>query len=492
MCVVAALTSFSRRCCMILVILVAIAQFNEVVSEEKESLLIVIRSQSNEFHNRIAGETKQRLEMQAEDYQLDVKVLLMHEEWPIESSWIILPLMPSIAQKYADDFHWIMFIEENTHVDLKRLILNVLPKYSFKDEIYVGRCLVDQHITIIHHFAFHQGGLEKFHYPDFHAGWLVSQAFLKLIGENWDFAKKGTDFQIDVQHEIAMYFDNELGIKMTCSSEICGVADKEDCVTWVDYAIPDCGYNITLDHILISVKTTKMFHDSRIKVVKDTWGKFAKNILYYSNITDQAVPSIDCGVPNTNIGHCGKMEVIIKDAHSNKELSQFSWLVIADDDSIIGLAQMVKLLNCYKPNIPTVLGERYGFGLNSGRGYGYITGGGSMVMSRGAINAWIEKNCQCPAIDSPDDMILGHCFSGLVGIPVVHSPRFHQARPDDYSTGYITNLQPVSFHKHWENDPVKVYETYFAADDRAAFSTSGASSADENNTPSKSSGKDEL
>jgi len=171
-------------------------------------------------------------------------------------------------------------------------------------------------------------------------------------------------------------------------------------------------------------------------------------------------------------------------------------LVIADDDSIIGLTQLVKLLNCYKPSIPVVLGERYGFGLNSGHGYGYITGGGGMVMSRSAINAWIENDCQCPSIDTPDDMILGQCFSGVVGIPVIHSPRFHQARPEDYSVGYITNLQPVSFHKHWEVDPIKVYETYFAADDHAEFlpntSISNDKPTDEFNSVQKTSAKDEL
>ena len=163
------------------------------------------------------------------------------------------------------------------------------------------------------------------------------------------------------------------------------------------------------------------------------------------------------------------MEVIIRQAFEKENLNTFPWLVIADDDSIIGLSALVKLLNCYNSDDPIVLGERYGYGLTSARGYSYITGGGSMVMSRGAIKAWVEKDCRCHTIDSPDDMVLGQCFSYSVGAPVVHSPRFHQARPQDYSDGYLQNLQPVSFHKHYEIDPIKIYEKYFAKNDDAAF-----------------------
>ena len=481
----------------ILAFFVIVLLFANANADEENGLLVIIRSQSNEYHNRVAVETKQKLDTYAKQHNLNVKVLVMHHEWPVESAWIILPLMPSIAHKYADDFAWVMFIEENTSVNLKRLFSNVLSKYDFREEVYIGRCLVDQEISIIHHFAFHDGGLKNFSFPDFHAGWVLSKTLVQRIADQWDFEKKNSDFQIDVQHEIAMYLDKQFGVKMTCCSEICGVVEKDSCATWVEYSIPDCGNTITLDDILISVKTTKQFHDSRVKIVQDTWGKFLKHILYYSNITDSSIPTIDCGIPNTVIGHCGKMEVIINDAHNKPELAEFSWLVIADDDSIIGISQLVKLLNCYNTNVPVVLGERYGFRLNSGYGYSYVTGGGSMVMSRGAIKAWVDHDCKCPSIDAPDDMFLGQCFSTVIGVPVIHSPRFHQARPNDYSKGYLTNLQPVSFHKHWLIDPTKVYEKYFDADDRMMFSLHDSAVDDSfalnaENFAAKVSAKDEL
>lgn len=50
-----------------------------------------------------------------------------------------------------------------------------------------------------------------------------------------------------------------------------------------------------------------------------------------------------------------------------------------------------------------------------------------MVFSREAIRRLLASKCRCYSHDAPDDMVLGMCFSGL-GIPVTHSPLFHQVR----------------------------------------------------------------
>lgn len=50
-----------------------------------------------------------------------------------------------------------------------------------------------------------------------------------------------------------------------------------------------------------------------------------------------------------------------------------------------------------------------------------------MVFSRKAVQKLLASKCRCYSMDAPDDMVLGMCFSGL-GIPVTHSPLFHQVR----------------------------------------------------------------
>ena len=44
--------------------------------------------------------------------------------------------------------------------------------------------------------------------------------------------------------------------------------------------------------------------------------------------------------------------------------------------------------------MPVVIGERYGYGLNTGRGYPYLTGGGGMLLSRAAVEVWQTEGCQ--------------------------------------------------------------------------------------------------
>ncbi|XP_009072367.1 PREDICTED: beta-1,3-glucosyltransferase-like, partial [Acanthisitta chloris] len=194
-------------------------------------------------------------------------------------------------------------------------------------------------------------------------------------------------------------------------------------------------------------------------VVKQTWEREAALIEYYSDYADISIPTIDLGIPNTDRGHCGKTFAILE-RFLNRTSPRTPWLVIVDDDTLISIFRLRKLLSCYDPDEPVFLGERYGYGLGTG-GYSYITGGGGMVFSRIAVQKLLASKCRCYSMDAPDDMVLGMCFSGL-GIPITHSPLFHQARPMDYPKDYLSHQVPVSFHKHWNIDPVKVYFTWLA------------------------------
>ncbi|RCN27807.1 hypothetical protein ANCCAN_26456 [Ancylostoma caninum] len=187
------------------------------------------------------------------------------------------------------------------------------------------------------------------------------------------------------------------------------------------------------------------------------------------------------------LGHCGKTFVILRhyvnSLNENSEDEGFSWLVIADDDTLLSIPRLAQLLSCYgddekvvtHPNIvlvirlnmitsafKVILGERYGYGFsNSGRdGYDYPTGGSGMVFSSSAAKA-IVSGCDCPAYDSPDDMIIGIC-ARRSGIVIVHSAAFHQARPIDYPQPYLRRILPISFHKFDDVDPYQVYIDYLS------------------------------
>lgn len=135
----------------------------------------------------------------------------------------------------------------------------------------------------------------------------------------------------------------------------------------------------------------------------------------------------------------------------NKE--SVPWLLIADDDTLLNLYNLAELLSCYDSSEAIALGERYGYST-----YDYITGGGGMVFSRKCVEM-IVHNCGCPANDSPDDMIIGMCLL-RIGIPIIHSPLFHQARPDDYSPELLASQRPISFHNFWNMDPIVEYDKW--------------------------------
>ncbi|KAG7255996.1 hypothetical protein CRUP_012389 [Coryphaenoides rupestris] len=100
------------------------------------------------------------------------------------------------------------------------------------------------------------------------------------------------------------------------------------------------------------------------------------------------------------------------------------WLLVVDDDTLISLPRLRSLLRCYDATEAVSLGERYGYGLGQ-KGYSYTTGGAGMVFSRTAVTKILSGGCSCYHDDAPDDMVLGMCLSTL-GVPVTHSPLFHQ------------------------------------------------------------------
>ncbi|EYC42131.1 hypothetical protein Y032_0541g3179 [Ancylostoma ceylanicum] len=201
-----------------------------------------------------------------------------------------------------------------------------------------------------------------------------------------------------------------------------------------------------------------------VPVIQRTWGASLSSVKFFSDIANDSIPTIDSGIPNAVRGHCGKTLVILRhfvsSLNKNSMDERFSWLVIADDDTLLSIPRLLQLLSCYGKDEKVILGERYGYGFsNSGRdGYDYPTGGSGMVFSSSAAKT-IVSDCECPAHDSPDDMIIGIC-ARRSGVVIVHSAAFHQARPVDYPQPYLRRILPISFHKFDDVDPYQVYTDY--------------------------------
>ncbi|KAK6485874.1 beta-1,3-glucosyltransferase-like [Huso huso] len=437
-------------------------EFSKRLLDLKE-IVFVIQSQGNSFHENHAEKQRQEILQQAANSEQNLPiVLLIHKLSENEAGWSILPIMPRFSATYGRNSSWIFFLEEETTLKIPKL-LETLSRFDKEQEWFLGKPLHDDESTIIHHYAFADNPT-VFKYPDFAAGWALSMPLINRLAKKVKDEPLKSDFTIDLKHEIALYiWENGNGPSLTPVQELCtkeeGSPAAKDCATTLKTYLPFCGDPVDKKDIFIAVKTCRKFHKERIPVVKKTWQKHAALIEYYSDHADATIPTINLGVPNTERGHCGKTFAILE-RFLSEAIPKTNWLVIVDDDTLISVPRLQKLLSCYDANEPVFLGERYGYGLGIG-GYSYITGGGGMVFSREAVVRLLESNCRCYSNDAPDDMVLGMCFNGL-GIPVTHSALFHQARPDDYSRDYLAHQIPVSFHKHWNIDPVTVFNKWLA------------------------------
>ncbi|XP_061137235.1 beta-1,3-glucosyltransferase-like isoform X2 [Syngnathus typhle] len=426
-----------------------------------QQMVFVIQSQSNSFHARLAEKRREDLLQQAHAQSVKPPaVLLLHTLSDNEGDWSILPLLPYLSRTFGKNSSWMVFLEEETGVKTTRLV-EALAKFDEKKEWFLGKPLHDDESTIIHHYAFAENP-PVFKYPDFAAAWALSVPLLVRLANKVREEPLKSDFTIDLKHEVALYiWDNGNGPRLTAVPELC--TELEDspsakfCATALLPEPPPCGEPVRQDNIFVAVKTCKKFHKERVPVIKKTWERDAVYLEYYSDHADASIPTIDLGVANTERGHCGKTFAILKRFVSGA-VPDTEWLLVVDDDTLISLPRLRSLLSCYQPREAVYLGERYGYGLGQG-GYSYITGGGGMVFSREAVARLLQSGCKCYSDDAPDDMVLGMCLNAL-DVPATHSPLFHQARPEDYSADLLAHQVPISFHKHWNSDPVVVFNQW--------------------------------
>ena len=267
------------------------------------------------------------------------------------------------------------------------------------------------------------------------------------------------------------------GIPGTRDSHVTLINDHRFCVKFSDGCASwkrdvDCRTTsedvITLsEQTFFAVKTCKKYHSERLPIIFQTWAKAAVNIDYFSEVAEaeyltKVLPEVN---KNTERGHCMKTEAILKYFNRNAKAKGWKWLIITDDDTLLSVHKLLEFLKCYNPEESLAIGQRYGFRVAEGKfGYDYITGGGGMVFSSEMVAQMMQDNgkyCFCPQPNHPDDMHLaGACIANL-GFDVTHSDRFHQARPNDYTSDLLLHQDPISFHKFWNNDPIKIYNDYF-------------------------------
>ena len=435
-----------------------------------EDTVFVILSQNDEHHAKLALETKVRLESTAQASNKPIGGIYdatkdLHQH----GAWAIFPLILHLKQRKVQA-KWFVFLDVDSSVDLN-LLETVLT--SHQSDHFIGYELVDSSHTIIHHFQ----EPRSLKYPNFPCGFALSGSLIEEVGFSLEQHGRGldwlpSDFSIDAQFELAKALHTRDPRHVLVHEPGFCIKKKEDCAIFPGKAKNYCKSENTIEDLneqtLFAIKTCQKYHVERLPVIKSTWAPFAQNTLFASDLSDSNLQTVQLeAIENTERGHCAKTMAIIKHFHQlTQESTHWKWLVIADDDTILSVYRLLDYLQCYDPDQDIHLGQRYGFRIAYGsHGYDYITGGGAMIFSKAMVHKIIQSpSCKCTSNDAPDDMHIGACL-GHLSVTLIHSPRFHQARPEDYAEDYLRTNEPISFHKFWNTDPHKVYDTWFRSSD---------------------------
>ena len=325
-------------------------------------VVFVINSQPNFHHAAIAEETTRRIKasLSSSGVEAPHHVYSAGKEdfLPLHGAWTYIPLIKAVAQELAEVADWFVFLEESTDVDFDALS-GVLSSNSPDDDVFVGHALADLDSVIIHHY--NEPGEVK--YPQTDAGFVLSRAVVERVREEFDSmsqsqsSKFPRDFSIDPAYELARMLghlfdgDGVRAVTIKNDTRMCVGMDAGCAIQPRDR--PECKAEDVADLVsstLFAVKTCKKFHEERLTVVGETWAKAALNVKYFSEEADPNYGTIVLpGVRNTERGHCGKTLAIIKFFNNHASEEGWKWLVIADDDTILGVKRYLELLSCYDP-----------------------------------------------------------------------------------------------------------------------------------------------
>ena len=334
-------------------------------SVDLSRVVFVINSQPNSHHASIAESTAGRIRasLSASGVREPQHVYsAAHDDFlPLHGAWTYFPLIEAVAREFAGGVaDWFVFLEESADVNLDKLA-GVLSSHSSDDDVFVGHALADLDSVIQHHYA-PPGELR---FPQTDAGFVLSRAVVERVREEYESMIKSQsskfpkDFSIDPAYELARMLehlfdgDGVRGVTIKNDTRLCLEADAE-CAIY-PRGRPDCASED--DEIadlaastLFAVKTCEKFHEERLPVVRETWANAALNVEYFSETADPKYGTVVLpGVRNTERGHCGKTVAILKFFNRHAEERGWKWLVIADDDTMLGVRRYVEMLSCYDP-----------------------------------------------------------------------------------------------------------------------------------------------
>ncbi|KAK0069039.1 glycoprotein-N-acetylgalactosamine 3-beta-galactosyltransferase 1-B, partial [Biomphalaria pfeifferi] len=215
--------------------------------------------------------------------------------------------------------------------------------------------------------------------------------------------------------------------------------------------------------ILIWVMTAPMYHSTRGKAVKETWGKHCDNILFFSTQNDSTLPAIGLNVEESYENLSAKTIKAFYYLYEHK-FDEADWFMKVDDDTYVIPENLRYFLSEQDPRDPVYFGHHFKAYIEQG----YHSGGAGYVLSKEALRRFGEKGklfSQCNETTSPEDVAMGACMEKL-GVKITDSrdrfgrSRFHCLDPKPQVLGDFPDWY-IKMDAHGAKNDVSDYAVSF-------------------------------
>ncbi|CAB3235559.1 unnamed protein product [Arctia plantaginis] len=165
--------------------------------------------------------------------------------------------------------------------------------------------------------------------------------------------------------------------------------------------------------VLCWVMTRPSMHEKKAKHVKATWGKRCNKLLFMSSIEDKSLPSVKLPVSEGRNHLWAKTKAAFRYVYEHHRRDA-DWFLKADDDTYVIVENLRYMLADYNSSDALYFGCRF----KPFTPQGFMSGGAGYVLSRKALDMFVNKGLPSPKTCRVDDggaedVEMGKCLDKL-------------------------------------------------------------------------------
>ncbi|KAJ8731602.1 hypothetical protein PYW07_004766 [Mythimna separata] len=177
--------------------------------------------------------------------------------------------------------------------------------------------------------------------------------------------------------------------------------------------------------VLCWIMTQPKNHEAKAKHVKETWGKRCNKLLFMSSAEDASLPTVKLPTSEGRDYLWAKTKAAFRYVYEHHRRDA-DWFMKADDDTYVIVENLRYMLADYDPKDPIYFGCRF----KHFSPQGYMSGGAGYVLSREALDRFVNKALPTPTLCRDDDhgaedVEMGKCLD-KIGVRAMDSRDEHQ------------------------------------------------------------------